>query len=178
MNKESRYFADVYQAYAAEIDDNLTDSEGKVVLHKRLHELRGQFGGYLPMMEDNPEMVAVMFHDAFTFESADIVRMTIGVDPEHVSFPTWADLEETLTIAPWAMPLIDMALAEDSGDRFMVIAGCLEYLRSTDVKHASSAEADTETIERPEGDGDDDDAVDLAEAGDDWLSKQGFDSQR
>ncbi|MEO6928576.1 MAG: hypothetical protein ABI190_05365 [Casimicrobiaceae bacterium] len=178
MTNESRYFADLYQAYAAEIEDNLTDSEGKVVLQQRLNGLRGQFGGYLPVMEDNPEMVSVVFYDAFTFDSAEIVQTTIGTDPDHASFPTWAGLEDTLTIAPWAMPLIDMALAEDTGDRFMVIAGCLEYIRSMDVKHASSADADTETVERPEGDGDDDDSVDLAEAGDDWLSRQGFDSQR
>ena len=48
------------------------------------------------------------------------------------------------------------------------------------LKHASPADADIdgETKEKPEGDGDDEDAEDLAEAGDDWLSKQGFDSQR
>jgi len=180
LTKESHFFAELYQAYSAEIEDNRTDSEGKVVLQKRLSGLRSQFDGYLPMMEDNPEMVSVVFHDAFTFESRDTVRAAIGCDPDDAGFPSWPTLASTMTVAPWAVPFVDRALADETGDRFMVIAGCLEYIRATDASKASAVEPEADGHERPEGgdDGDGDEPGDLAEAGDDWLSQQGFDSQR
>jgi hypothetical protein len=36
LNNKSKFFTELYEAYSAEIDDNRYDSEGKVVLQKRL----------------------------------------------------------------------------------------------------------------------------------------------
>ena len=178
LNGQSRFFAGLYEAYSAEVDDNRTDSEGKTVLQQRLKALRAQIDGYLPMMEESPEMVTVIFYDAFTFESVTAVRQAIGCNPDDAGFPTWSELNGTISHPPWAPALVSAALADPAGDRFLVIAACLEYLRSLDVSNPEHVEAESGTTERSGKDDDGDDLSDLGEEGDDWLSKQGFDSQR
>ena len=67
--KKSRYFAELMESYSAEIDDLVSDSEGKSVLQKRLAIKRQELPAILPMIEFSPEMVAVAFYDAFTVKS-------------------------------------------------------------------------------------------------------------
>ena len=58
----SRFFSNLASAYDAEINDLVSDSEGKNVLAKRLADKRSQVGFLVHMMEDNPEMLAAAFH--------------------------------------------------------------------------------------------------------------------
>ena len=59
--KKSRYFSDLIKNYIDEIDDLVTDSEGKSVLQKRLNEKRREIDAILPMIEFSPEMVCGRF---------------------------------------------------------------------------------------------------------------------
>lgn len=179
MKGKSRYFADLYETYSAEISDQLTDSEGKVVIQRRLNEIRQEFGFLLPMMESNPEMVTVPFYGAFEFDARDLINLSVRGDPDEPDFPCWAELAPSLTVAPWADELVNAALTEESGDRFLVIAASLEYLRFLDKGEALpvDAEAEAGARERREHEDGDGEAEDLAEAGNDWLAEQGFDSR-
>jgi hypothetical protein len=49
--KLSSYFYDLRSAYQAELDDLVSDSEGKDVLRKRLAEKRSEIGFLVKMME-------------------------------------------------------------------------------------------------------------------------------
>ena len=56
-------------------------------------------------------------------------------------------------------------------------AACLEFIRKFDTAPALPASDDEEAgDERNNREEDDEDDRDLAEAGDDWLGEQGFDS--
>ena len=48
--KKSRYFSDLIKNYIEEVDDLVTDSEGKSVLQKRLNEKRREIDAILPMI--------------------------------------------------------------------------------------------------------------------------------
>lgn len=183
--KTSRYFADLGRAYGDEIDDLLTDSDGRTVLHQRLDVKRRQFAAILPMIEFSPEMVVAAFYDAFRFPSAARMQQLAQSEPGAPDYPTWPELAPVLVVADWAAPLVAAAQKVDGGDAFLVAAATLEYLRS----HArgtlappvdgdgDSARENDEYGEYGEGSDDgDDDAEDLAEAGADWLSEQGFET--
>jgi hypothetical protein len=63
----------------------------------------------------------------------------------------------------------------------MVTAASLEFIRKFDTSAPQAAaeddeDADSEHSDDDDGRGDDDGERDLAEAGDDWLGEQGFDS--
>lgn len=173
--KKSFFFSDLSQRYNEELDDLLTDSEGKTVLNKRLNDKRQAIASILPMIEFSPEMVAVAFYGAFNFKSTEIMQQIVLSHPGDTNFLPWAVIQSELTIATWATPLITAALAAPGGDDFLVATAALEFLRQKD-KVAASLEAlaeDANTGER--GDEDDDEAHDLSEAGEQWLSEQGFD---
>jgi hypothetical protein len=70
----SPFFEDLKSAYDAELDDLMTDSAGHDVLAKRLQAKRGQVSQLLPMIECNPEMVAVAFHGGMRFASPEVMR--------------------------------------------------------------------------------------------------------
>ena len=67
----SAFFRTLRTSYQAELDDLASDSEGRDVLRKRLAQKRSQMAFLQQMMETAPEMVAVVFHDGFRFESPD-----------------------------------------------------------------------------------------------------------
>lgn len=167
---------DLYETYSAEIDDLFSDSEGKVVIQQRLNDRRSQFGALLPTMACNPEMGAACFFGAFRFTSTEGVRAAMRADPEEDNFPTWSELEKTMNVGAWAMPLVHTALTDASGDRFLVSAACLEYLRLRDKVDLTRTEGEQAKADAGEEDRDDGAPDDLAEAGNDWLSNQGFDS--
>lgn len=176
--KKSHYFSDLIRSYNDEVDDLLTDSEGKSALQKRLNDKRREIDAILPMIEFSPEMVAVAFYDAFRFKVPAMMQQIALSSPGRPGFLPWSGLQGQLTIAPWAEPLIKAALKIEGGDAFLVTTATLEYLRNKDAFAAPAArvEADDEDEQREEGDeaGNDDDVDDLGEAGADWLSEQGF----
>ena len=50
----SFYFEDIFERYAAEIDDLRSDSEGKDVLRKRLRDKHKEFAFLLSMISSAP----------------------------------------------------------------------------------------------------------------------------
>ncbi|MDB5894239.1 MAG: hypothetical protein JWQ88_1770 [Rhodoferax sp.] len=177
--KLSRYFADHSPAYDAEINDLLSDSEGKNVLEKRLREKRGQIDFLVMMMEDSPEMLATVFHQAFRFTSPSRLDELAAMDPDR--FPAWNKLLASMTLAAWAQPLVERVLQEDGGERFMGIAAVLEYLHTRVDPNAAASEP-AEDEDRDDAERDADENADegenlpgnLEEAGADWLAEQGF----
>lgn len=169
--KKSRYFSDLISNYNVEIDDLLTDSEGKSVLQKRLNQKRKEIDAILPMIEFSPEMVSVAFYGAFGFTSPKNMQQMVASEPWFPGFPTWSALRKELTVADWAEPLIKATLKTEGGDDFLVATAALEFLRTTDTPDAADFDSGKASEEDDE-DGDED----LSEAGADWLAEQGFDS--
>lgn len=171
--KKSHYFTNLLRSYLDEIDDLVTDSEGKSVLQRRLKDKRQEMDAILAMIDYSPEMVAVVFYDAFGFPSADVMHKLVQNEPEHAGFLAWTELEKSLTVAPWAEPLIAVTLNVEGGDAFLVTTAALEFLRNKDM---FAAPAPAEEADDEDEDGDDE-ADDLGEAGSDWLTEQGFDTR-
>jgi hypothetical protein len=171
LNK-SRYFAELIKSYNDEVDDLVSDSAGKSVLQQRLNVKRREIGAILPMIEYSPEMVAVVFYDAFDFKSPGTMQQVVLSEPDDADFTAWDDLKGDLTVADWAVPLIESALKAKGGDAFLVTSVALEFLRT----RTSSYEPEPELLDEDDqgDDSDDGDAGDLGEAGADWLSEQGF----
>ena len=174
--KKSRYFSDLFRSYLDEIDDLVTDSDGKSVLQKRLRDKRREMDALLSMIDFSPEMVAVVFYDAFDFHSADVMQRLVLSEPELSGFLAWDALKENLTVAPWAEALVEASLKAPGGDGFLVATAALEFLRNRDTFAAPAEESRAERTRDDEDGGGDDDADDLGEAGADWLAEQGFET--
>jgi hypothetical protein len=168
--KKSRYFSELATRYLDELDDLATDSEGRSALQKRLADKRSVLPAMLDMIEFSPEMVAVMFYDAFEFKAMGAMQALVSCEPEFAAWPAWAELENALRLQAWAQPLLAAALKTVGGEAFMVTTAGLEFLRIKDNFAAVSP------IETDAEDGEDDDVDDLGEAGSAWLSEQGFES--
>ena len=173
----SPFFEELKSAYDAELDDLMTDSAGHDVLAKRLQAKRGQVSQLLPMIECNPEMVAVAFHGGMRFGSREVMRDLTAQDPDDL--PHWATLLSSVSLEPWAEELAEVVLKDPNGDQFLVVTACLEYLRGRSAMYAESADAPP-AGDRDDGNGEDfgidtEIDLDLEEAGADWLSEQGFD---
>lgn len=177
MNK-SHFFAELSSAYSDEIDDLTSDFEGKTVLSARLKEKRQGIDTLLQMIEFAPEMVVPIFHGAFTFTQTALMSHAVQAEPDDDDFPEWASLLPAIRLADWAEPLVLQTLAEPAGDRFMVSAAGVEFLRTRDSASPASPNEANESGEAKEKESDDEDGdQDLAEAGADWLSQQGFDAR-
>jgi hypothetical protein len=121
------------------------------------------------MIEYSPEMVAVVFYEAFEFVAPDALHRLVQTEPELAAWPAWATLRPGLKLAPWAEPLIAATLKAGGGDTFLVATAGLEFLRLRDGFAAQESHADAHEDE-------DDETDDLGEAGSEWLSEQGFES--
>lgn len=176
--KKSYYFAELASSYDAEIQDLLSDSEGKSALKARLAEKRKELQAILPMIEFSPEMVVPVFYDAFSFPHPKALLAAIACEPDDGEFPGWAELSPVVKLESWAQPLLDVVLTERAGEEFMVTAACLEFIREFDNTAQTAVTEDEESSSGQNDDEGDDDDRDLAEAGDDWLAEQGFDSAR
>lgn len=181
--KKSYYFAELSSSYDAEIQDLLNDSEGNSALKHRLKEKRQELTSILAMIEFAPEMVVPVFYDAFSFANPKAMTAVVGCEPDDGDFPGWDDVSPFVTVAEWAAPYLTAVLAERAGDDFMVTAACLEFIRKFDHSAPQAASdddddegADRERSDDDDGRDDDDGDRDLAEAGNDWLGEQGFDS--
>lgn len=171
----SPFFEELDSAYAAELDDLMTDSAGKDVLAKRLRLKRSQVPELLVMIECNPEMVAVAFHGGMQFARPEVMIDLLAQDPEDL--PEWATVLESVHLEPWAAELAKVVLTDANGERFLVVTACLEYLHG---RAGASPESGERRQRDDHGDEDfdadvDGDDVDLEEAGADWLAEQGFD---
>ena len=165
----SFYFEDIFERYANEIDDLRSDSEGRDVLARRLRDKHKEFPFLLSMIDTAPEMVAPAFHGAFRFVSQPLVYGAAHSEPGEDDFPSWSELARTLEIADWARPLIDQCLKKDGGDSFLVTTPVLEHMLGSGLAVRAAPESHRDHDE-------DDDAEDLSEAGDEWMSEQGFDA--
>ena len=169
----SHYFSDLRALYQAELDDLRTDSEGNNVLARHLDEKRGELGFLMQMMDANPEMLAVVFHQAL---------------------PGWDAIGEVVDVAAWACDMVRTITATPMGGEFMVTAAALEYLYHKPFTLAERAGADDGEDEdgqdqdevraerhddnhTDDHDHDDTEAAARAreEAGNDWMAEQGFD---
>lgn len=165
----SFYFEDIFERYASEIDDLRSDSEGKDVLNKRVRDKHKEFSFLLGMIDTAPEMVAPAFHGAFGFSTGKLLHTASNSEPGDEGFPSWAELEASLDIAPWARPLINICLDKDGGESFLVTTAVLEWLLGSGLSARSAPEASRD-------EDDEDHADDLGEAGEEWMSEQGFDA--
>lgn len=179
----SAFFRTLRTSYQAELDDLATDSEGRDVLRKRLAQKRSQMAFLQQMMETAPEMVAVVFHDGFKFESHAAMDHLLTLDSDDL--PDWDSLGGAIKLAPWAQELAAPLLQEPTGPWFMTVAAALEYMyhkpthsaRSSDDQIEDNA-SQSQDRQRDQFDAEEDmDAgeIDHEQAGADWLEEQGFD---
>lgn len=183
----SRFFRELRQGYQAEIEDLSSDSEGKNVLKKRLAEKHSQLDFLLQMIEFNPEMVAVVFHQGFIFRGKKTLDYLVSQDADDL--PSWLEISESVGLLPWAQKIADQVLQEPEGERLMVLAVGLEYLYqqadSAEISR-SQQEEDDDTDDEQEDYLDDEHSVlnsDDAEPidpktreqmGAEWMEQQGF----
>lgn len=170
----SPFFTDLRSAYQAELDDLTFDSEGKDVLVRRLADKRREIDFLVKMMELSPEMVAVVFHQAFVFKLPAVMDDLLGFEADEL--PDWSGLAADIQIAPWAQELADKVLQEPGGEWFLTVAAGLEYMAGKPVVHAAQVDDDSDDDEEFDGDAEERaDAKARKEAGDDWMVEQGFD---
>jgi hypothetical protein len=178
------FFLELRSAYQSEMDDLTFDSEGQNVLRQRLVAKRKELGFLLQMMAFSPEMVAVVFHQAFVFKQPGVMEMVLGHEADEL--PDWDTLCNAVELAPWAQPLADTVLKEAEGPRFMTMAAALEYMfaKPEGALKAGKGDDDEDQDEDHDSEGDDErnpledddeDARAREEAGADWLADQGFD---
>ena len=190
--KLSSYFRDLNSAYQAELDDLTSDSEGKDVLRRRLQDKRREMGFLVQMIDISPEMVAVVFHQAFRFRGAAATFEPVFRLRDAFELPDWHSLAGAVALEPWAEPLAEAVLCQPGGEQFLTLAAALEYLQQNSRGLSSAgSDADEAQDDDSEGDGEDnyddehdemsaDDARDpqtaqsREEAGDGWLSDVGF----
>ncbi|HWW05778.1 hypothetical protein [Collimonas sp.] len=172
----SSFFEDLTKAYQAELEDLQSDSEGNDILTSRLKSKRSQFALMMPMIETDPEMVAVAFHGGIDFTNPQTLIMLLSDEPD--DFPSWTDVADAVQFESWAQKLADIALQEPGGERFLITTVCLEYLHEKSNgnyqgAHQSAHGESDDAVDEVESD-DDEDGRDLEIEGADWLAEQGF----
>jgi hypothetical protein len=160
------------------------------VLGKRLADKRRELDFLVKMMELNPEMVAVVLHQAFRFTSPVVMDHLVAQDADEL--PEWESISGTVEVASWAAEIVQTILKAPLGDWFMTIATALEYMHQMPLTAAERAQVedidedgkydrDAVRDERHEDnhteDHDEEEANARAreEAGNDWMTEQGFD---
>ena len=178
----SPFFQELRSAYQAELDDLNSNSEGHYILDKRLAEKRKELDFLLQMMDLNPEMVAVVLHQAFEFLEPELMDHAITRDADDLL--SWDSLAEGVRVAPWAQPMVDQILAEPVGAWFMSVAAALEYMHGTPMRggaqsNDADADEDLQNVERgDQAEADEErEAREREEAGNAWMVEQGFDSK-
>ena len=162
--KISRYFTDLMATYVAEVEDLKTDSNGDDVLNARLKEKRSQIADLLPMISTNPEMLAVIFHKSIKI--IDPAKINSYLDKEPAKFPLWNTIVPSVSFASWASSLVEKLKSESGGEQFLLTTVMLEHLYALyEISESKFEEIDSS-----------DESEDLAEAGGEWLSEQGFDN--
>jgi len=165
----SRYFTDLMATYIAEVDDLKTDSGGGDVLNARLKDKRSQFKDLLPMMTTNPEMVAVIFHKSISIKNAKTLLSYLDKEPP--KFPSWASVSSSVAFQPWAADFVTTLESTEGGEEFLLTTVMLEYM-------LGRYEVSEEHADDHDAEDNDEESTDLAEAGGEWMSEQGFDSHQ
>lgn len=173
--KLSIFFEENQTAYLAELEDLQCDSEGNDTLSYRLNLKRKEIKSLLPMLEMAPEMVAVVFYEAFKFDKINAVQELVTLEPEE--FPTWEGFAKNMTIAPWAQSLLDAVLTQEGGERFLLTTCGLEYLRTCVIVASEAKSGKSNSRYDDEDEENEEDELDLEERGNAWLTEQGFDSK-
>ena len=197
--KISPFFANLRSAYEAEIDDLAFDTDGRNVLRKRLADKQQGLDFLLQMIQSHPEMVAVLFHQAFVFHEPQRLQAVLALESEQV--PGWP-LHTGTALLPEAQALAARVLQEPAGPWLLTVAAALEYLQSqsgarTDLAasagQAEEDEDEDEDYEEDESDGSEAHADtfdsdeqgsqgrterERDEAGADWMEAQGFDRKK
>jgi hypothetical protein len=185
----SPFFHNLRSAYVAELEDQSHDSDGVFILQHRLAQRRKEMEFLVHMLELSPEMVAVVFHKAFTFSSPAAMEQLLGCEPEDL--PEWDSLADTVTIAPWAQAMVRTVRAQPAGDWFMAVAAASEFMLGMSGasvgRHADDADDKQANDDNHDGadqsddlaylSADDDTGTDAQgrdEAGADWMAEQGF----
>ncbi len=180
----SPFFHQLRSSYVAEIEDLSHDTDGTFVLQQRLTQRRSELEFLLRMLELSPEMVAVLLHKAFIFNTPLAMHQVLGCEPEDL--PEWDSLADAVTVASWAQPLVRTIRAQAAGDWFMTVAAAAEFMLGMTASSGAEpdAQADDEHDSAQTDDADylsaDDDvragsAQDREAAGADWMAEQGFD---
>jgi hypothetical protein len=149
--------------YVADIDDLKTDSGGEDVLTDRLIEKRSQLTDLMPMINTNPEMLAIIFHRSVIVKKPEVIMSYL--DKEPAKFPSWDTISPSVQFQPWSTSLVDKLKTEVGGEHFLLTTVMLEHLYAL-------YEVSEDAIEEMEAEESDD----LAESGGEWLSEHGFDS--
>jgi hypothetical protein len=182
----SPFFHALRTAYSAELEDMRCDSEGLVVLDRRLAQRRGEMGFLLNMLESSPEMVAVVLHKAFHFTSVAAMEQLLTQEPEDLC--DWDTLSGTVEIADWAASMVRTIRQQPAGDWFLSVAAALEYMEGAHHRRDAEASGDGDDAGPGDRDGegddglrplsaddaDDTDARTREEAAADWMAEQGF----
>jgi len=181
----SPFFLNLRSAYRSELDDLTFDSEGRDVLRQRLAEKRREIGFLVKMMELSPEMVAVIFHQGFSFTQPALMDELLSHEADE--FPEWASVSGSIELTPWARELSNVILNAPGGEWFLTVAAGLQYMAGK-PEAASAVQAGDEDEDSDDDGEDDQDEFDAdengdepgnaqtrKEAGDDWLAGQGFD---
>ena len=168
----SPYFHNLRSAYVAELDDLTFDSEGLDILSQRLSQRRKEIDFLVRMLELSPEMVAVVFHNAFRFQSRAAMEHLLSHEADDL--PEWGSLCDTVDVHPWALGLLDTIRKQPQGEWFLSVAAGLEYMLSMpDAAHSHGMDdEDAEPVEDTEEEAE---ARAREEAGADWMAEQGFD---
>lgn len=177
----SPFFQHLRSAYEAEIDDLASDSEGTHVLPKKLAERRKELSFLLSMLELSPEMVAVVFHQAFRFKSTAAMNHLLSHESEDM--PEWESISDTIEVIPSARMLVNQVLEQPAGAWFMSVAAALEYMYGRPDSRAAAHSDDDEDERDGDHEGDDDEGLDederearlREEEGAAWMVEQGFD---
>lgn len=181
----SPFFHNLRSAYVAELEDMNQDCDGAVVLQQRLSQRRGELEFLVHMLELSPEMVAVIFHKAFAFDTPLAMEQMLGCEPEDL--PQWDSLAEAITVAPWAHAMVRTIRAQPAGDWFMAVAAASEYMLGMSGNRSAGGDDDDLGLDEDTDQGDDlsylsaDDDSNGAnpqgrdEAAADWMAEQGFD---
>lgn len=186
----SPFFLNLRSAYRSEMDDLTFDSDGRDVLRQRLAAKRKEIGFLVQMMELSPEMVAVIFHQGFSFRQPAVMDHLLGQEADE--FPAWSEVSDGIEMAPWAQDLAQTVLKAPAGEWFLTLAAGLHYMAGKpDAAIAGRGGDDARDEDSDDGDddhadGQDDfndhesdevrgDARDREEAGASWLEGQGFD---
>lgn len=183
----SPFFLNLRSAYRSEIDDLVSDSDGRDVLRQRLAAKRKEIGFLLQMMELSPEMVAVIFHQGLKFTQPAVMDDLLSHEGDEL--PDWDMLAEGIELAPWARALVQTILQAPAGQWFMAVAAALQYMagkpESAFYGLSGGDAEDDEDGDDAEDEGQDDfndhesdevrgNARDREEAGASWLEGQGF----
>ncbi len=178
----SPFFLGLRSAYQSELDDLAFDSEGRDVLRQRLSERRKELNFLLQMIEPNPEMVAVIFHQGFDFKLPAVMDHLLTHEADE--FPDWDSLADAVHLPSWAQDLSQVVRQEPMGEWFLTVAAGLEYMHGK--PHAAPVtQNETHDDESTDDEGDDrlgefdadeeSNARAREEAGADWMVEQGFD---